>query len=99
MSVDATSESPRHRRVLRALTGRSRADEPDRPPAVSGADEVVARLRDGPHKGEERRVRHVEGRPPKTLDVDAADGTTSRYCLAVWSQSGPTAVYTFLYEV
>ncbi|MEA2269221.1 MAG: hypothetical protein QOC64_1831, partial [Solirubrobacteraceae bacterium] len=41
----------------------------------------------------------VEGRPPSTVDVAADDGTTCRYCLAEWVQSGPSAVYTFLYRV
>ena len=40
----------------------------------------------------------VEGRPPKTIDLPAEDGTY-RYCLADWTQSGDSAVYTFLYEV
>jgi hypothetical protein len=38
-------------------------------------------------------------RPPKTIDVDADDGSTYRYCLAEWVQAGPSAVYTFLYPV
>jgi len=29
----------------------------------------------------------------------ADDGSTCRYCLAQWTQSGPSAVYTFLYRV
>jgi len=41
----------------------------------------------------------VEGRPPKTIDVPADDGTTCRYCLAEWNQSGPSAQYEFLYVV
>ena len=40
----------------------------------------------------------MEGRPPKTLDVDD-DGRTCRYCLAQWEQAGPTAVYTFLSDM
>jgi hypothetical protein len=31
--------------------------------------------------------------------VAADDGSTCRYCLAQWAQSGPSAVYTFLYRV
>jgi hypothetical protein len=31
--------------------------------------------------------------------VPTDDGTTCRYCLAGWVQSGPSAVYTFLYRV
>lgn len=41
----------------------------------------------------------VEGRPPSTVNVPADDGSTCRYCLADWVQSGPSAVYTFLYRV
>jgi hypothetical protein len=41
----------------------------------------------------------VEGRPPSTVDVPADDGSTCRYCLAEWTQSGPSAEYTFLYRV
>ena len=41
----------------------------------------------------------MEGRPPKTIDVTADDGSTYRYVLADWAQAGPTAVYSFLYPV
>ena len=41
----------------------------------------------------------VEGRPPKTIDLPADDGSRCRYCLADWAQSGRSAVYTFLYRV
>ena len=41
----------------------------------------------------------VEGRPPKTIDVPADDGSTCRYGLAEWAQAGPSAVYSFLYPV
>jgi hypothetical protein len=41
----------------------------------------------------------VEGRPPSTVDVPADDGSTCRYCLKEWVQSGASAVYTFLYKV
>jgi hypothetical protein len=41
----------------------------------------------------------VEGRPPKTIDLPAEDGGTCRYCLSEWNQSGPAAVYEFLYRV
>jgi hypothetical protein len=44
-------------------------------------------------------VEVVEGRPPKTLDAPADDGSTCRYCLAGWVQSGQSAAYTFLYRV
>jgi hypothetical protein len=60
---------------------------------------VSAELNDGPMKGTRFDTEIVQGRPPATLDVDAADGTTCRYCLAEWGQSGPAAAYTFLYLV
>ena len=41
----------------------------------------------------------MEGRPPKTLDVRADDGSICRYCLEEWTQTGPSAIYTFLYLV
>jgi hypothetical protein len=41
----------------------------------------------------------VEGRPPKTIDVPAGDGTTYRYCLEEWVQQGASAEYGFLYPV
>jgi hypothetical protein len=41
----------------------------------------------------------VEGRPPKIIDLAAADESMLRYCLAEWVQAGPSAVYTFLYRV
>jgi hypothetical protein len=39
----------------------------------------------------------MEARPPKTIDVDADDGSMCRYCLAEWAEVGPSAVDTFLY--
>ena len=73
---------------------------PDSP--VSGQDDdptVTAQLQEGPLDGLRLQVRLVEGRPPKTLDVPADDATTCRYGLADWVQSGPSAVYAFLYRV
>jgi hypothetical protein len=60
---------------------------------------VTAALDDGPLRGTRIEVHVVEGRPPSTVDVPADDGSTCRYCLAQWAQSGPSAVYTFLYRV
>jgi hypothetical protein len=60
---------------------------------------VTAALKDGPLKGTAIELERVEGRPPKTIDVDADDGSTYRYCLAEWAQEGPSAEYTFLYPV
>jgi hypothetical protein len=73
---------------------------PDSP--VPGQDEdptVTAELHEGPLDGVRLQARLVEGRPPKTLDVAADDGSTCRYGLAEWAQAGPSAVYTFLYVV
>jgi hypothetical protein len=44
-------------------------------------------------------VEVLEGRPPKTLDLPADDGSTCRYVLAAWMQSGDSASYEFLYLV
>jgi hypothetical protein len=60
---------------------------------------ITAVLDDGPLRGERIDAQVVEGRPPRTIDVAADDGDTCRYCLAEWVQSGPSAVYTFLYRV
>ncbi len=67
-------------------------DEPDGPT-------ITADLGDGPLKGRSLEVGVVEGRPPKTIDVPADDGSTCRYCLEDWSQGGPSAEYSFLYRV
>jgi hypothetical protein len=58
----------------------------------------VAKLVDGPLSGSTREITAVEGRPPKTIDVDFG-GRMVRYCLAEWEQSGHSAIYGFLYEV
>lgn len=60
---------------------------------------IIAALDDGPMRGDDIEVEVLEGRPPKTLDLAAADGTTCRYCLAGWVQTGRSARYTFLYRV
>jgi hypothetical protein len=59
---------------------------------------IVAKLADGPLSGSTREVTAVEGRPPKTIDLDHGDHMV-RYCLAHWEQSGQSAVYGFLYDV
>jgi hypothetical protein len=56
-------------------------------------------LVDGPLEGRVLEAALIEGRPPKTIDVPVGDGSRCRYCLADWVQSGPSAVYTFLYRV
>ena len=60
---------------------------------------ITAVLERGPLAGRRIDVDVVEGRPPKTIDVRAGDGSTCRYCLADWVQTGPSAIYTFLYRV
>jgi hypothetical protein len=60
---------------------------------------ITAVLDDGPLRGERVEAQVVQGRPPSTVNVPADDGSTCRYCLAEWVQSGPSAVYTFLYRV
>jgi hypothetical protein len=58
----------------------------------------VAVLEGGPLAGRRIEAEVVEGRPPKTIDVDD-DGSTYRYGLSEWMQAGPTAAYTFLDRV
>jgi Icc protein len=60
---------------------------------------IIAVLEGGPLAGRRLEADVVEGRPPKTLDVTADDGSTCRYGLAEWTQAGPSAVYSFLYRV
>ncbi len=60
---------------------------------------ITAMLERGPLAGRRIAVDVVEGRPPKTIDLRADDGSSCRYCLADWVQSGPSAIYTFLYRV
>jgi hypothetical protein len=63
------------------------------------APTITAELNDGPLAGSAVEAQTVEGRPPKTIDVAAPDGSTCRYCLERWTQTGPSAAYTFLYRV
>ena len=73
---------------------------PEPPPRVAnGAPSISAQLDDGPLQGRVVEAATVEGRPPKTIDVDDPDGGACRYCLAQWTQSGGEASYTFLYRV
>jgi hypothetical protein len=60
---------------------------------------ITATLSDGPLRGRRVEAEVVEARPPKVIDVPADDESTCRYCLAEWTQAGPSAVYTFLYRV
>ena len=68
--------------------------------AVTGEapKQLQAKFVDGPLSGSTREVTAVEGRPPKTLDLEFGDRTV-RYCLEDWEQSGHSATYGFLYEV
>ena len=68
-------------------------------PAAEIGPTITAMLEDGPLKGSSIEAEIVEGRPPKTIEVPADDGSTCRYCLADWVQSGRSAAYTFLYRV
>ena len=81
-------------------TGPSR-DAPERTatPVAEIGPTITAMLKDGPLNGTSIEAEVVEGRPPKTIDVPADDGSTCRYCLAGWVQSGRSAEYTFLYLV
>ncbi len=68
-------------------------------PAAEIGPTITAMLEDGPLKGSSIEAEIVEGRPPKTIDARADDGSRCRYCLAGWVQSGRSAAYTFLYRV
>jgi hypothetical protein len=67
--------------------------------ASPGGPTVSAVLIDGPLVGRSVEVGLVEARPPRTVEVKADDDTTCRYCLTEWTQSGPSARYSFLYRV
>jgi hypothetical protein len=68
-------------------------------PVAESGPTITAMFQDGPLEGSSVEAEVVEGRPPKTIDASADDGSTCRYCLAGWVQSGRSAVYTFLYRV
>ena len=72
---------------------------PDFPIPGQAEPTITAEFEDGPLEGRRLETQLVEGRPPKTIDVPADDGTTCRYCLAEWAQTGPAAGYVFLYRV
>jgi hypothetical protein len=80
---------------------RAEPSQPDRAThASAGGPTIVAELDDGPLAGRRIDVEPVEGRPPKTVEVeDAEGGGACRYCLAQWTQAGASATYTFLYRV
>jgi hypothetical protein len=79
--------------LVHRVTAESRASGQEVWPTITAA------LDDGPLRGTRIEVHVIEGRPPSTVNVPADDGSTCRYCLAQWTQSGPSAVYTFLYRV
>jgi hypothetical protein len=81
------------RTLSRRITSEGRASGQDAAPTI------IASLSDGPLRGTRIEANVVEGRPPSTVDVPADDGSTCRYCLGEWVQSGPSAMYTFLYRV
>jgi hypothetical protein len=60
---------------------------------------ITAVLARGPLDARRIHADVVEHRPASTIDVPADDGTTCRYCLAGWVQSGQSAAYSFLYRV
>jgi hypothetical protein len=60
---------------------------------------ITAVLEGGPLGGRRVDAEVVEGRPPKTIDLPADDGSTCRYGLAEWAQTGSSAVYAFLYRI
>ena len=60
---------------------------------------ITAVLEGGPLDGRCVDADIVEGRPAKTIDVPADDGTLCRYCLAGLVQSGQSAAYSFLHRV
>ena len=68
-------------------------------PGAERGPTITAMFKDGPLAGRSIEAEVLEGRPPKTLDAPADDGSTLRYCLEGWAQSGRSAVYTFLYRV
>jgi hypothetical protein len=75
------------------MTSEASGSDRDRGPTIT------ATLDDGPLQGIRIEAQILEGRPPSTVNVPAEDGSTCRYCLADWVQSGPSAAYTFLYRV
>jgi hypothetical protein len=84
----------------RPAAGPSRAaSEPAATPVAEAVPMITATLQDGPLEGTSVEAEVIEGRPPKTIDVPAGDGSQCRYCLAGWVQSGRSAIYTFLYRV
>ena len=70
-----------------------------RGPEQERGPNITATLDDGPLQGICIEAQIVEGRPPSTIDVPADNGSTCRYCLADWANTGPSVTYSFLYRV
>ena len=68
-------------------------------PGAESGPTISAMFKDGPLAGRSIEAEVLEGRPPKTLDAPADDGSMCRYCLEGWVQGGRSALYTFLYRV
>jgi len=79
------------------MAGATQAWQLMRSALVKRAPTITATLADGPLAGRSVEAGVVEGRPPKVIDVPADDGSC-RSCLAQWAQSGPSAVYSFVFE-
>jgi hypothetical protein len=86
-------------RFMKRSSPEEPSDEQAQRGKAGGTPTISAELNDGPLKGRSVDVEPVEGRPPKTVDAEAADGSMCRYCLAQWEQAGGSAAYTFLYRV
>ena len=80
------------------MTGATRVRQQLEPTLAARGPTITATLTDGPLEGGSLEADVVEGRPPKVIDVPVESGSC-RYCLARWAQSGPSALYTFLYRV
>ena len=80
------------------MVGATRVRQQLRPTVAARGPTISATLTDGPLTGHSIQADVVEGRPPKVIDVPVENGSC-RYCLAHWSQSGPSALYAFLYRV
>jgi hypothetical protein len=50
-------------------------------PGDESGPTISAMFKDGPLAGDSIEAEVLEGRPPKTLDARADDGSTCRYCL------------------
>jgi len=50
-------------------------------PGAESGPTISAMFKDGPLSGSSIEAEVLEGRPPKTLDAPADDGSMCRYCL------------------